>query len=230
MRIPSLLPLTVWTVWACSTIPHARAAEELVPFKTTIPQEVLVGTPPDVLGQLYPHLYLSKEEQKPTLKVPKGTVNLALKKPVSSSDKEPIFGKLAMVTDGDKEGGEENYVELGPGLQWVQIDLEKPSEIFAVYIWHFFREARSYHSVIVQAADDAEFTKNVRTLFNTDKENAAGKGVGKDRAYIETNFGRLIDAKGVKARYVRLYSDGNTASDLNHYVEVEVWGRPAETQ
>lgn len=229
MRTVMLLPSIVLTVLALAGR-GAAAAEELVPFKTTIPQEVLVGTPPDVLGQLYPHLYLSKEEQKPSLKVPKGTVNLALKKPVTSSDKEPIFGKLSMVTDGDKEGGEENYVELGPGLQWVQIDLEKPSEIFAVYLWHFFREARSYHTVIVQVADDAEFTKNVRTLFNTDKENAAGKGVGKDRPYIETNFGRLIDAKGVKARYVRLYSDGNTASDLNHYVEVEVWGRPAEAQ
>jgi hypothetical protein len=26
---------------------------------------------------------------------------------------------------------------------------------------------------------------------------------------------------------VRLYSNGNTANDLNHYVEVEVFGKPA---
>ena len=30
-----------------------------------------------------------------------------------------------------------------------------------------------------------------------------------------------------QARYVRLYSNGNTANDLNHYVEVEVFGKPA---
>ena len=36
--------------------------------------------------------------------------------------------------------------------------------------------------------------------------------------------GRLFDLKGVKARYVRLYSNGNTTNDLNHYVEVEVYG------
>ena len=208
---------------ACLAVP--AVGQEMETFKTTIPEEVLVGTPPDVLGKLFPHLQLSLEEQKPTLKVPKGIVNLALKKKVTSSDKEPIIGKLDAVTDGNKEGSEDNYVELSPGSQWVQIDLEKSATISAVYLWHYFREARSYANVIVQVSDDPEFAKNVQTLFNTDKENMTKKGAGKERPYIETNYGRLIDAKGVKARYVRLYSDGNTANDLNHYVEVEVWGK-----
>jgi len=30
---------------------------------------------------------------------------------------------------------------------------------------------------------------------------------------------------GARARYVRLYSRGNSANELNHYVEVEVFGR-----
>jgi hypothetical protein len=46
--------------------------------------------------------------------------------------------------------------------------------------------------------------------------------------YIEANAGELIDAKGIEARYVRLYSNGNSANDLNHYVEVEVHGRPGK--
>ena len=50
-------------------------------------------------------------------------------------------------------------------------------------------------------------------------------GVGKDNHYVETSEGRLIDAKGVKGRYVRFYSGGNNASDLNHYIEVEVYGK-----
>jgi hypothetical protein len=45
--------------------------------------------------------------------------------------------------------------------------------------------------------------------------------------YVETAEGKLVDAKGSRARYVRLYSRGNSANDLNHYVEVEVFGRPA---
>ena len=40
----------------------------------------------------------------------------------------------------------------------------------------------------------------------------------------------FVTAQGepVKARYVRLYSKGNTSNDMNHYVEVEVLGLPAK--
>jgi hypothetical protein len=44
--------------------------------------------------------------------------------------------------------------------------------------------------------------------------------------YIDFNEGKLIDAGGVTARCVRLYSNGSTANEFNHYVEVEVWARP----
>jgi len=57
-------------------------------------------------------------------------------------------------------------------------------------------------------------------------DGSTGLGVGDDLLYIETHEGKLINAKGVKARYVRLYSNGNTANDVNHYVEVEVFGKP----
>ena len=63
------------------------------------------------------------------------------------------------------------------------------------------------------------------TLFNNDHDNSAGLGVGKNMHYVETNEGKLIDAKGVKGRYVRFYSNGNNASDLNHYIELEVFGK-----
>ena len=46
--------------------------------------------------------------------------------------------------------------------------------------------------------------------------------------YVETHKGELIDTKGTKARYVRLYSNGNSTDDLNHYIEVEVYGKPAK--
>jgi hypothetical protein len=46
--------------------------------------------------------------------------------------------------------------------------------------------------------------------------------------YVETAEGKLVDAKGSVARYLRLYSRGNNANELNHYVEVEVFGRPAK--
>jgi hypothetical protein len=57
---------------------------------------------------------------------------------------------------------------------------------------------------------------------------AAGLGIGKDKKYIETSEGRLFDPKGIKGRYVRFYSRGSTANDLNHYVEVETYGTPIQ--
>ena len=72
---------------------------------------------------------------------------------------------------------------------------------------------------------DPEFTKAV-TLFNNDSDNTLGLGAGTDKQYVDTNEGRLVDAKGQKGRFVRLYSNGNNENELNHLIEVEVWGRP----
>jgi hypothetical protein len=79
--------------------------------------------------------------------------------------------------------------------------------------------------VIVQVADDPDFLANVHTLFNNDNDNSSGLGLGTDRHYVETAEGRLVAAKAVKARYVRLHSQGNSDNDQNHYLEIEVYGR-----
>jgi hypothetical protein len=221
-----MLRITATWVIVVGLTACCRGEEARVPLKTDLPQEVLAGTPPEVLALLFPGLEKLPEGKPPEFLVPQGTLNLALKKRVTSSDDNPILGKTEFVTDGNKEGSEQSFVEFAPGKQWVQIDLQKPAEIHAVYVWHYFREARSYHDVIVQVADDAEFTKNVRTIYNCDQDGSLGLGVGKATPFIDTYLGKLIDAKGVKARFVRLYSNGNTANDLNHYVEVEVFGKP----
>ncbi len=132
-----------------------------------------------------------------------------------------------MLTDGDKEAADGSYVELGPFKQSVTIDLEAEYDIYAILFWHYHKQAIVYFDVVVQVADDPDFITNVTTVFNNDIDNSAGLGVGKDMHYTETSEGKLIDAKGVRARYVRLYSNGNTNNDLNHYIEVEVFGKPA---
>jgi hypothetical protein len=51
-------------------------------------------------------------------------------------------------------------------------------------------------------------------------------GPGADKQYYETHQGKLIDAKGLKARYVRCYSFGSDVDLFNGYTEIEVWGLP----
>lgn len=199
----------------------------LVPIDIKLPKPMFVGTPQDTK---VPNLEKPLGKARPPFLAPEGTKNVALGKPVSSSDEEPIIGEIEMITDGDKEAADGSYVELGPFVQHVTIDLEAMYEIYAIVAWHYHKQARVYFDMVVQVADDADFITNVKTVFNNDIDNSAGLGVGKDMHYTETNEGRLFDvlAQGIKTRYVRFYSNGNTSNDLNHYIEVEVYGKPVQ--
>ncbi len=208
----------------CACVLQAVHADNLVPLKTELPPPLFVGTPVPIK---LPNLEPAHEGKRPDFLVPAGTVNLAKGKKVTSSDSDPVTGTLDLVTDGDKAGDEGSWVELGPAKQWVQIDLAAEGTLSAIIVWHFHQQARVYLGVVVQVSDDPTFKTGVTTLFNNDANNDLGFGAGKDYAYIETNEGKLIDAKGVKGRYVRLYSNGNTTNKLNHYIEVEVFGKPA---
>jgi len=202
----------------------AARAEDMVPLKLDLPKPLFVGTPrPIKVSNLEP----TPSSDPAPFMVPAGTALLSRGKPVTASDMEPVIGELTCVTDGDKSGIEGSYVELGPGVQWVQVDLGAPARVAALVVWHFHAEARVYHAVVVQLSNDPAFKTGVTTLYNNDDTNADGLGKGTDYSYIETNKGRVIDGKGVTARYARLYSNGNTSDELNHYTEVEVYGRPA---
>lgn len=189
---------------------------------TAIPPEVLEGTPMPVE---VPNLEQAPKSA-PSIQVPEGTVLLSKGKKVTSSDDYPIIGDISYVTDGDKDGGEGYYVELSNGLQWVQIDLEQTAKIEAIWIWHYHSQLRAYNDVIVQVSDDPKFETGVTTLFNNDYDNSSDLGKGTDSPYVESRFGKLINGRGTKGRYVRLYSNGNTSNDMNHYTEVEVYGIP----
>ena len=96
---------------------------------------------------------------------------------------------MARSTDRDEKGAEGSFVELGPGVQYVTIDLGATHEVFAVLFWHFHKTPRVYFDVVVQLADDADFKRNVRTLFNNDHDNTSGLGAGQDMNFVETAEG-----------------------------------------
>ena len=200
-------------------------ALKLEPLPIVLPHPLFEGTPepPNV-----PNLEKPLGKPRPPFLAPAGTKNVARGKLVSASDSEPVVGNLEMITDGVKTGMDGSFVEMKPGVQNIVIDLEAKHTIYAVAVWHYHKEARVYDDVIVQVADDPDFISNVQTSFNNDTDNAAGFGIGKDRRYVETSEGKLIDAKGVESRYIRLISNGSDKTKANHYVEVEVYGRPVK--
>ncbi|MBI9018468.1 MAG: discoidin domain-containing protein [Phycisphaerae bacterium] len=157
---------------------------------------------------------------------PKGTKNIALGKIVSASEEYCSCGELSNITDGKKNDSINGYVEMAPGLQWIQIDLEQQYDIYAIMVWHNFESYRVYKDVIIQLSNDKNFGDFV-TVFNNDHDNTAsqlGLGPGDGKNYYENKYGKFIDTKAMKARYVRLYSNGNYHSIYNHYIEVEVYG------
>jgi hypothetical protein len=200
-------------------------SEKLVPIEIELPKPMFIGTPQNIGVE---RLEKPLGKPRPPFMAPVGTENVALGKPVASTDEEPIIGEIAMITDGDKEGMDGSFVELGPFEQHVTIDLGARHEIYAIVMWHYHKQARVYFDVVVQTADDPDFITNVKVLFNNDFDNSSGLGVGDDLHYVETAEGKLIDAKGVQARYVHLYSNGNSSNDLNHWIETEVYGRPVK--
>jgi hypothetical protein len=209
------------------TADAAKPAVAMAEIPLKLPKPAFIGTP----KMLPPGVNLKKSEEgddkpRPPFMAPEGVTNVALGKPVACSDEEPIIGDPEQVTDGDKEAGDGSYVEFGPGTQHVTIDLGGEHEIFAVVVWHYHDDPRVYHDIIVQVADDPDFITGVKAIFNNDHDNSSGLGLGANYEYFETREGLLVDAGGVKTRYVRLYSNGSTVDEMNRYAEVEVYGRP----
>ena len=199
------------------------SALEKVPLPIELPQPSFGGTPLDYHSE---HLEPPSFRKRAPFLAPKGAKNVALKKRVTASVKKPQTGQLSQIVDGHKGFQQAFLVELPDGAQWIQIDLGAEHEVYAVVVWHYHAADRVYFDVVVKTALDVGLTKDVKTHYNNDHDNSSGLGAGKNKEYVESFQGRLMDAKGAHARYVRLYTNGNTSNELNHYIEVEIWGKP----
>jgi len=195
----------------------------LSPLILDLPAPAFKSIPKNL--QLGPNVEPLSGKPRLPMMVPPGLENVALSSTFTSSDRNVTRANLDKLSDGDKAASDQSVIFLRKGTQWVQVDLGSLGEIFALVIWHAHNTPKIYHDVIVQVADNPDFTKNVRTVFNNDSDNSSGLGVGTQREYVETYEGKLINAKGVKARYIRFYSKGSTESALNEYTEIEIYVR-----
>ena len=173
----SRLGLATTFAVVATAAPAAFADTAKEDLKVEFPKAQFVGTPVPVGG--IKNLEATGKPIK-TLSVNKGTALLSKEKDVTSSETAPSIGDLTLVSDGDKDGADGSFVELGPGQQWVQVDLGSPSTISAVAVWHFHKQARVYKDVLIEVSDDPEF-KTSTIIFNNDDDNSLGKGAGKDR-------------------------------------------------
>ena len=177
-----------------------------------------------------PNIEPYSDKPPPPFLVPKGVKNVAAGRPVTVSVK-PFTGQPSQVTDGKKEAFDSDTVEMKKGAQWIQVDLGEDYAIYAIAMWHDHRYwTQTMHDVVVQVSDDAAFQKGVTTLFNNDRDNSSSIGIGTDLEYFETKFGRVVDGKGAKARYVRGYTNGSNLSRLNSWQELEVYGLPVDSR
>src|SRR5260221_43658 len=221
-----------WALTATLVLPdfagvrQVFAAKAVVaPLPLNLPAPTAKG-PPDTLPE-GPNVEKFTDKPRPAFMAPKGVKNVAQGKKVTASVEKLYTGNLAQITDGKKDPDDDQVVEMRKGPQWVQVDLENTYPIYVIMIWHDHRYLQVFRDVVVQAADDAEFTKNVRTIFNNDVENEIGRGIGTEKQYFETAEGKLINAKGIQARYLRFYSKGSNMTAYNVYQEIEVYALPA---
>ena len=215
-------------LFACEVACGAEAGKAAL--APVLPKPIFEGTPIDVRS---PHIeaYRGDGVPPPPLLVPEGTRLLSRGCAVTCNDPGVKKRDLALVTDGDKQYSQSAYLELAPGVRWIQLDLGTNAEIQAVCFWRERPEQCIYRDTVVHVSTDPAFLKGVTTLFNNDYDNSAGLGVGTDKEYYEDHFGRRIAGKGVRARYVRIVSNGNTSDPYNHFTEIEVYGKqPPEPQ
>ena len=225
LSLPKSSLAVVFTLACFASSLCAQDEKATEPLTLKLPAHTLKGTPEDLPAG--PNIEPPSDKPPTPLQVPKGVVNVAAGKPVTSSV-PPFLGELSQITDGKKQPVDDETVEFKKGVQWVQVDLGQSFAIDALVMWHDHRYVQAMHDVILQVSDDPEFKTGVTTLFNNDTDNSAGLGVGTDREYFELEFGRVVAVKGVKARYVRGYTKGGSLTALNCWQEIEVYALPAK--
>jgi len=192
--------------------------------------------------------------EPPRPEFPDGASILSRGATITSSDPQPLIGRLDFINDGnrgawnlrpsDNWADEGYFVELIKGHQFIQLDLHHEAIIDAVWIWqrHPCESFEAPHDVAVLISNDPNFKKEYTVVFNSDRDNSLGLGTGKDTTYLTSRYGKLIRVSAISGRYVRLWSNGSwrragvgnmscldPSKTPNAWVEVEVHGRPVRS-
>lgn len=168
------------------------------------------------------------------------TTNVALGKSVQLFNLDGTLTRVnpdrpgPMAVDGiipDATHPDSNYVDYGKEPNpdnmpaYLQLDLGASYEFNEIKLWRYW-DGRTYNDTVIACSDDPNFAEGtVTVLYNADADNTMGLGAGTDEAYAETKEGHTFTFDTIqKARYIRVYSNGNTKGVTNHIVELQVFG------
>lgn len=144
---------------------------------------------------------------------------------VQTDSKEAVTSGLGKETDGSKDSGE--MMQLKDGVQYTCYDLGKRMNIDGFAMWYDTSAQQAYEDVIVQFSETADFSDGVYTVYNSDRDNTAKQGFGRDEEILATLEGKtVVLEEPIQARYVRFWL--NSSEGANKVVEYEVYGSAAE--
>lgn len=149
-------------------------------------------------------------------------VNYAKNKVITSNG---TLSNPRYATDG-VSNNQQQLTSIGTGLKYMTIDLGKQISLGQIKIVRNISGPRTYKDLIVQSSKTADFSSGVTTVFNNDKDNSAGLGIGLDAEYVEVAEGRTISCTTSDVRYIRVYSNGSNVDADNQFAEVEALGYP----
>ncbi len=130
-------------------------------------------------------------------------MGLAYHKPVRSSGKWEENHKPSIIVDGDSGG---DYWASAPAPQWVEIDLEKQTEIKTIELYPYCDDDREYGYKVEISTDGKTYSKV-----------GEGKGPATDTGYV-------ISLAPVSTRFIRVTMLSNSANQSVHLHEVRVFG------
>jgi peptidoglycan/xylan/chitin deacetylase (PgdA/CDA1 family) len=151
--------------------------------------------------------------------------NVALNKTVTAS--APLIDG-ARILDGHINEMDYSYIDA-VGLQNIVVDMGQSYNLYKVKLWHYYGDGSTYKDVIVQISDDPTFSDgSTKNIFNNDNDNSAGFGIGTDPEYAESDQGQEIVFPNTSARYIRMWSNGSSADDMNFYTDVQAYADPVD--
>ena len=134
--------------------------------------------------------------------------NKALGKPVTANG-TPAQGSLSMVTDGYTLSWPYLGINGDGTPKYVQVDLQQPTLIRGVRVWHYYSDGRTYYGNKTEISEDGIIWE---TVFDSEV----------DGRYAETADGHLILFSSPKrVRYIRDWLNGNSVNANNHWLEIQ---------